>query len=45
MTLFDFSQSIKNLNRENKFSEALQFFKDNKTEFTPVQIGLNKYIS
>lgn len=44
MTLFDFSQFIKNLNRERKFSEALQFFKDNKTEFTPEQIGLNKYI-
>ena len=44
MTLFDFSQTIKNLNREKKFPEALQFFKDNKTEFTPEQIGLNKYI-
>lgn len=44
MTLFDFSQSIKALNKEKKFSEALQFFKDNKTEFTPEQIGLNKYI-
>lgn len=44
MTLFDFSQTIKNLNREKKFPEALQFFKDNKTEFTAEQIGLNKYI-
>jgi len=44
MTLFDFSQSIKALNKEKKFSEALQFFKDNKTEFTPEQIGLNKYV-
>lgn len=44
MTLFDFSQSIKALNKEKKFSEALQFFKDNKIEFTPEQIGLNKYI-
>lgn len=44
MTLFDFSQSIRTLNTERKFSEALQFFKDNKTNFTPEQIGLNKYI-
>lgn len=44
MNLFDFSQSIKTLNREKKFAEALQFFKDNKTAFTPEQIGLNKYI-
>lgn len=44
MTLFDFSQSIKKLNQKKKFSEALQFFKDNKTAFTPEQIGSNKYI-
>ena len=44
MTLFDFSQIIKNLNRGNKSSEALSFFKENKTSFTPEQIGLNKYI-
>lgn len=44
MNLFDFSQAIKNLNREKKFSEALQFFKDNKTAFAPEQIGLNKFI-
>lgn len=44
MTLFDFSQSIRTLNAERKFSEALQFFKDNKANFTPEQIGLNKYV-
>jgi tetratricopeptide (TPR) repeat protein len=44
MNLFDFSQSIKTLNKEKKFAEALQFFKDNKTAFTPEQIGLNKFI-
>ena len=44
MNLFEFSQHIKTLNKEKKFSEALQFFNDNKTEFTPQQIGLNKYI-
>lgn len=44
MNLFDFSQSIKTLNKEKKFAEALQFFKDNKKAFTLEQIGLNKYI-
>jgi tetratricopeptide (TPR) repeat protein len=44
MTLFDFSQSIKSLNKEKKFEEALAFFKENKTAFTPEQIGLNKFI-
>jgi tetratricopeptide (TPR) repeat protein len=44
MTLFDFSQSIKSLNKDKKFVEALQFFKENKTAFTLEQIGLNKYI-
>ncbi len=44
MTLFDFSQSIKKLNQEKKFSAVLQFFKENKKSFTPEQIGANKYV-
>jgi tetratricopeptide (TPR) repeat protein len=44
MTLFDFSQSIRALNNQKKFSETLKFFKDNKTEFKPQDIGLNKFI-
>jgi tetratricopeptide (TPR) repeat protein len=44
MTLFDLSQSIRSLNQEKKFSEALQFFKENKTAFTPEQIGTNKFL-
>lgn len=44
MTLFEFSQSIKALNKEKKFSETLKFFKENKAAFTPEQIGLNKYV-
>lgn len=44
MTLFDFSQSIKALNNQKKFSETLKFFKENKTEFKPDDIGLNKFI-
>lgn len=43
-TLFDFSQIIRNLNKEKKFSETLKFFKDNKAEFKPEDIGLNKFV-
>lgn len=43
-SLFDFSQALSKLNKEKKFAEALKFFKDNKGEFTPEQIGLNKFI-
>lgn len=44
MTLFEFSQAIRNLNREEKFHETLKFFRENKTSFSPEQIGSNKYI-
>lgn len=43
-SLFDFSQAISKLNKEKKFAETLKYFKDGKNEFTPEQIGLNKYI-
>ena len=43
-TLFDFSQAISKLNRERRFVDTLKFFKEGKNEFTPEQIGLNKYI-
>jgi tetratricopeptide (TPR) repeat protein len=43
-SLFDFSQAISKLNKEKKFAETLKYFKDSKNEFTPEQIGLNKYI-
>ena len=43
-SLFDFSQAISKLNKEKRFSETLKYFKDGKNEFTPEQIGLNKYI-
>ena len=41
-SLFDFSQAISKLNKEKKFSEALWYIKDGKSEFTTAQIGLNK---
>ncbi|NCX95359.1 MAG: hypothetical protein EBX41_02915, partial [Chitinophagia bacterium] len=44
MTLYDFSQSIKTLNKEKKFSEALQFFNNNRREWKPEQIGSNNYV-
>ena len=44
MTLFDFSQSIKKLNQDKKFPETLQFFRENKSTFTPEQIGINRFI-
>ncbi len=43
-SLFDFSQAISKLNKEKKFAETLKYFKDGKNEFTPEQIGLNKFI-
>lgn len=43
-TLFDFSQALSKLNKERRFGDTLKFFKDGKNEFTPEQIGLNKYI-
>lgn len=43
-SLFDFSKAISKLNKEKKFAETLKYFKDGKNEFTPEQIGLNKYI-
>ena len=43
-TLFDFSQAISKLNRERRFGDTLKFFKEGKNEFTPEQIGLNRYI-
>ena len=44
MNLFEFSQSMKSLNKEKKFSETLKYFKETKAAFTPEQIGSNKYV-
>ncbi len=43
-SLYDFSQALSKLNKDKKFAETLKYFKDGKNEFTPEQIGLNKYI-
>jgi len=43
-SLYDFSQVLSKLNKEKKFSDALKYFKENKTAFTPEEIGLNKFL-
>jgi hypothetical protein len=44
MTLFDFSKQIAQLKKEKNYSEALLYFKNNKTIFTQEQISNNEYV-
>jgi len=44
ISLFDFSRHIANLKKSKKFSEALSYFKENKSSFTKEQISNNEYI-
>lgn len=44
ITLYNLSQAISILNKEKKFAEALKYFKENKTGFTPEQIALNSFV-
>jgi len=44
MTIFDFSQQIAQLKKEKKYSEALLYFKNNKTGFSDGQLAANEYI-
>lgn len=43
-TLFEFSQQIATFKKEKKFSDALSYFRENKSSFTKEQIGNNEYI-
>lgn len=43
-SLFDFSTEIRNLNKGEKFAEALGYFKAHKGDFTTDQIASNEYI-
>ena len=43
-SLFDFSREISKLNKEKKYSDALKYFKENKSNFTNEQISGNEYI-
>ncbi|NLO20109.1 MAG: hypothetical protein GX121_09625 [Ignavibacteria bacterium] len=42
--LFAFSQAINKLNNEKKFSDSLQYFRENKAQFTTKQIASNDYL-
>ena len=43
-SLIEFSQTISRLNKEKKYRDALNYFKDNKAAFTDQQIAGNEYI-
>lgn len=43
-SLYDFSRTIAEFNKEKKFADALNYFKEFKVNFTPEQIGSNKYL-
>jgi tetratricopeptide (TPR) repeat protein len=43
-TLYAFSQNLKKLNGEQKFSESLLYFKSLKSSFSTTEIGNNKFI-
>jgi len=44
ISLIKFSQTILGLNKEKKYSEALKYFKENKAQFTPIQIAGNDFL-
>lgn len=43
-SLYDFSRHIADLKRENKYADALSFFKENKADFSNEQIANNEYL-
>lgn len=43
-SLFDFSRHIADLKKEKKYSDALSYFKENKTSFSKEQLSNNEYI-
>ena len=43
-SLYDFSRHIGQLKGEKKYSEALSFFKENKTSFNVAEISNNQYL-
>jgi hypothetical protein len=44
MTLFDFSNKLKEFNQKKEFSKTLLCFNENKNDFHPNQISANKYL-
>jgi len=43
-SMFDFSRHIADLKKEKRYSEALSYFKENKTSFSKEQLSNNEYI-
>jgi len=43
-SLYEFSRQIADLRKEKRYSEVLQYFKDNKVDFDHQQISNNEYI-
>lgn len=43
-SLFDFSKQIADLKKAKKYSEALSYFKENKTSFSKEQLSKHEYI-
>lgn len=43
-SMFDFSRHIADLKKEKKYSDALSYFKENKTSFSKEQLSNNEYI-
>ncbi len=43
-SLYEFSRQISDLRKEKRYSEVLQYFKDNKVDFDHQQISNNEYI-
>ena len=44
ITIFEFSQAINKSNKDKKYNDSLNYFKDHKALFTDEQIGGNNYI-
>ena len=43
-SLFDFSRHIADLKKQKRYSDALSYFKENKTSFSKEQLSNNEYI-
>ena len=43
-SMFDFSRHIADLKKEKRYSDALTYFKENKTSFSKEQLSNNEYI-
>jgi tetratricopeptide (TPR) repeat protein len=44
LSLYDFSSEIFKLHKDKKYQDTLNYFRENKTHFTPEEICTNRYI-